>query len=146
MLFQTMIMVGSGDLAERSSALGVESAEHMINNQLLSHFNVVRAVSVRRLLREKFILGLFDNPYVDIDHAAATVGEAEFVAAGADAQRQAHTLLTNHDQILPLRQPCRLYVEGVSEVAAARYGAVVVITDSDPVYSTSDASPADPRS
>ena len=43
MLFQTMIMVGSGDLAERSSAFGVESAEHMINNQLRSHFNVVRA-------------------------------------------------------------------------------------------------------
>jgi beta-glucosidase len=34
-------------------------------------------VSVGRLLREKFILGLFDNPYVDIDHAAATVGKAE---------------------------------------------------------------------
>jgi hypothetical protein len=42
-LFQTMIMVGSGDLAERNSAFGVESAERMINNQLLSHFNVVRA-------------------------------------------------------------------------------------------------------
>jgi hypothetical protein len=43
MLFQSMIVVGSGDLAERSSEFGVESAEHMINNQLLSHFNVVRA-------------------------------------------------------------------------------------------------------
>jgi beta-glucosidase len=27
-------------------------------------------VSVRRLLREKFILGLFDEPYLDLDHAA----------------------------------------------------------------------------
>ena len=92
MLFQTMIMVGSGDLAERSSAFGVESAEHMINNQLLSHFNIVQASRYAGLLREKFVLGLFDNPYVDIDHAAATVGKAEFVAAGADAQRQSvHT-------------------------------------------------------
>jgi beta-glucosidase len=82
-------------------------------------------ISVRRLLREKFILGLFDNPYVDPDHAAATVGKAEFVAAGAEAQRRAYTLLTNNDQILPLRKGRRLYLEGVSEDVASRYGEVV---------------------
>ena len=38
MLFQTMIVVGSGDLAEPNSTFGVESAEHMINNQLLTPF------------------------------------------------------------------------------------------------------------
>jgi beta-glucosidase len=76
-------------------------------------------------LREKFILGLFDNPYVDPDQAAATVGKAEFVAAGADAQRRAYTLLTNHDQILPLRKGRRIYLEGVSEDVAAQYGVVV---------------------
>jgi hypothetical protein len=52
MLFQTMIVVGSGDLAERSSTLGVQSAEHMINNQLLTHFNVVRAADDARALAE----------------------------------------------------------------------------------------------
>ena len=82
-------------------------------------------VSVRRLLREKSILGLFDDPYVDPDHAAATVGNAEFVAAGAGAQRRAYTLLTNRDQILPLRKGLRMYLEGVSDEAAARYGEVV---------------------
>jgi len=82
-------------------------------------------VSVRRLLREKFILGLFDDPYVDADHATATVGKTEFVAAGAEAQRRAYTLLTNRDQLLPLRKGRRLYVEGVSEEIASRYGHVV---------------------
>jgi beta-glucosidase len=82
-------------------------------------------ISVRRLLREKFILGLFDNPYVDPDDAAATVGKAGFVAAGAEAQRRAYTLLTNNDQILPLKRGCRLYLEGVSDEIAARYGEVV---------------------
>jgi beta-glucosidase len=82
-------------------------------------------ISVRRLLREKFILGLFDNPYVDPDHATATVGKDEFVTAGAEAQRRAYTLLTNHDQILPLRRGCRLYLEGVPIQVAARYGQVV---------------------
>jgi beta-glucosidase len=42
MLFQTMIVVGSGDLSASSSAFGVSSAEHMIKDQLLTHFNVVR--------------------------------------------------------------------------------------------------------
>jgi beta-glucosidase len=82
-------------------------------------------VSVRRLLREKFVLGLFDNPYVEPGHAEATVGKAEFIAAGADAQRRAYTLLTNHDQILPLRKGRKIYVEGVSEEVASRYGEVV---------------------
>jgi beta-glucosidase len=88
-------------------------------------------VSVRRLLREKFVLGLFDNRYVDSDHAANTVGRVDFVAAGADAQRRAYTLLTNRDQILPLEKPCRLYVEGVCAEVASRYGQVV----SDPAES-----------
>jgi beta-glucosidase len=81
--------------------------------------------SVRRLLREKFVLGLFDDPYVDPDHAAATVGRAEFLTAGADAQRRAYTLLTNHDQILPLRKGRRIYLEGISEAVASAYGEVV---------------------
>jgi beta-glucosidase len=82
-------------------------------------------VSVRRLLREKFVLGLFDNPYVDPDQATATVGKTEFLVAGADAQRRAYTLLTNHDQILPLRKGRRIYLEGVSEDVASPYGEVV---------------------
>ena len=52
MLFQTMIVVGSGDLAERSSRFRVQSAEHMINNQLLTHFNVVRAADDARALAD----------------------------------------------------------------------------------------------
>ena len=36
MLFQTMIVVSSGDLAEPNSALDVDSAEHLINNQQLT--------------------------------------------------------------------------------------------------------------
>ena len=45
MLFQTMIVVGSGDLAEPNSAFGIESAEQMINNQQLGHFENVGAAA-----------------------------------------------------------------------------------------------------
>jgi beta-glucosidase len=82
-------------------------------------------VSVRRLLREKFVLGLFDNPFVDVDAAVATVGRADFVAAGAQAQRRSATLLINPHDLLPLGAPRRLYVEGIDPDLAGQHGQLV---------------------
>ncbi|MFE5633813.1 glycoside hydrolase family 3 protein [Streptomyces sp. NPDC056543] len=80
--------------------------------------------SVRRLLREKFVLGLFDRRrYVDPDEAAETVGRADFKAAGAAAQRRSLTVLTNGP--LPLAGRPKLYVENVDPQVAAAYGDVV---------------------
>ncbi|MFD7199273.1 glycoside hydrolase family 3 protein [Streptomyces sp. NPDC059893] len=83
-------------------------------------------VSVRRLLRDKFRLGLFDNPFVDPGTAEETVGNSEFRAAGEAAQRRSLTVLTNHERTLPItaNRP-KLYVRGVSPDAAAAYGEVV---------------------
>jgi beta-glucosidase len=85
-------------------------------------------VSARRLLREKFALGLFDDPYVDPDHAAAVVGRADFRAAGEAAQRASVTLLTNRKAdapLLPLPTGISLYVEGIDPGVAAAYGTPV---------------------
>ncbi len=87
-------------------------------------------VSARRLLREKFLLGLFENPYVDVEAADAIVGSPEFRAAGDAAQRASITVLTNRGTdagvpALPLSRGAKLYVEGLSAEAAARYGTVV---------------------
>ena len=83
--------------------------------------------SVRRLLREKFRLGLFDNPYLDPDAAERIVGNAEFRAAGELAQRKSIVLLKNGDAapILPVQGRPKLYVEGMRAEAAAQYGEVV---------------------
>ncbi|MET9319527.1 glycoside hydrolase family 3 N-terminal domain-containing protein [Streptomyces sp. NPDC003038] len=80
--------------------------------------------SVRRLLREKFMLGLFDDPYVDADRAEEIVGASPYKAAGEAAQRRSLTVLTNRS-LLPLTGRPRLYVHGVAEESAARYGQVV---------------------
>ncbi|KAI1418350.1 glycoside hydrolase family 3 protein [Hypoxylon sp. FL1857] len=72
-------------------------------------------ISVRKLLREKFILGLFDNSSVDLDAAARVVGNDYFVRLGNEAQRRAYTLLTNKNDILPLRNiepETKFYIEG----------------------------------
>ncbi len=81
-------------------------------------------VSARRLLREKFELGLFENPYVDAAAADAIVGAAEFRAAGDAAQRASVTVLSNGGS-LPFARGAKLYVEGIAAEVAARYGTVV---------------------
>ncbi|MFC8506048.1 glycoside hydrolase family 3 protein [Streptomyces sp. NPDC057411] len=84
--------------------------------------------SVRRLLREKFVLGLFDERrYVDPDEAEETVGRADFTALGAAAQRRSLTVLT--DGPLPLDGKPRLYVENVDPAVAAAYGELAETPD-----------------
>lgn len=87
-------------------------------------------VSVRRLLREKFRLGLFDDPFVDEERAEAVVGRADFVSEGLDAQSDSLTLLTNTDAILPLSRGIKVYAEGVDAEALAGY-ATPVATPAD---------------
>ncbi|RXZ68062.1 glycoside hydrolase family 3 protein [Agromyces albus] len=73
-------------------------------------------VSVRRLLREKFELGLFDDArFVDVDAADALVGAADALEAGLAAQMAAHVVLKNAEGVahLPLSGQPKLYVEGV---------------------------------
>lgn len=82
-------------------------------------------VSARRILREKFALGLFENPFVDADAADAVVGSAEFRAAGLDAQRASIAVLSNRDAVLPFARGAKLYIEGIAAETAARYGEVV---------------------
>jgi beta-glucosidase len=80
--------------------------------------------SARRLLRDKFRLGLFDDPYVDPEVAATLCGRDDFRAAGSEAQRRAMVLIAN-DGLLPLSPGTRIYVDGLSAEAAAAYGEVV---------------------
>ncbi|QOC26643.1 glycoside hydrolase family 3 C-terminal domain-containing protein [Microbacterium hominis] len=81
-------------------------------------------VSARRLLREKFLLGLFDDPYVDVDAADRIVGSPDFRAAGDAAQRAAITVLAATDAV-PFGPEPKLYVEGIDADLAAQYGQVV---------------------
>jgi beta-glucosidase len=68
--------------------------------------------SVRRILRLKFDLGLFDHPLVDVSKANAAV------TAGRDATlkaaRESITLLRNQNNALPLPSGAKLVVTGPS--------------------------------
>jgi len=86
-------------------------------------------VSVRRILREKFVLGLFDDPFVDPDEAERVVGTHDLRSDGQRAQRSSLTLLTNRSgsggPALPLARGTRIFCRGIDPDEAARYGTVV---------------------
>lgn len=85
--------------------------------------------SVRRLLREKFRLGLFDERrYVDPDAAETVVGSTAHRARGLHAQRRSIVLLTNRGETpaLPLADGLRVYVERIDPDVAAAYAGKVV--------------------
>jgi len=64
-----------------------------------------RAVS--RVLRAKFLLGLFENPYVDAERAASVVGSGEHRQLAREVARRGIILLKNRDNILPLKKEIR---------------------------------------
>jgi beta-glucosidase len=82
--------------------------------------------SIKRLLRQKFTLGLFENPFIDANKATQIVGKAEWKKLGEATQRRAITLLKNTDSVLPLAsKKYKIYVKNVDAKVAALYGTVV---------------------
>lgn len=85
--------------------------------------------SIRRLLKEKFALGLFDNPYLEIEKSEKIIGQPAFREAGKLAQKKSYVLLKNSDRngskVLPISGKPKIYVEGITEDIAKQYGEVV---------------------
>jgi beta-glucosidase len=76
--------------------------------------------AVTRLLIEQFQLGLFENPYVDAEAAAAKIGKPGNRALGLDVQRKSVVLLQNRNTLLPLKPGATVYALGfrADDVAA----------------------------
>ena len=82
--------------------------------------------SIRRILRQKFVLGLFDQPYVDVENAVKTIGKKEWMDLGAATQRRSLTLLKNKDNILPLQvSKYKVYIKNIDKGIASKYAVIV---------------------
>ncbi|SDR01335.1 glycoside hydrolase family 3 protein [Flagellimonas zhangzhouensis] len=66
--------------------------------------------SAVRLLRNIFNTGLFENPYLDVAETEETVGKAEFMAAGYNAQLKSIVMLKNQAKSLPMEAKKKVYV------------------------------------
>jgi len=100
-----------------------ELVVELVNTGKLSEARIDQ--SIRRLMRQKFQLGLFDNPFVDESQVLSVVGIPASAAAGLASQERAMTLLKNDQQVLPLKGTPKIHVSNISPEVAARYGTVV---------------------
>ena len=100
--------------------------------------------SGRRLLRVKFALGLFDDPFVDEDTAPSAVALDRDVELGWRTQARSVVVCTN-DGVLPLSSPTRVLLEGC-DAAALPDGLVAVGRPEDAdVALVRLSAPFDPR-
>ncbi|WEV64828.1 glycoside hydrolase family 3 N-terminal domain-containing protein [Bifidobacterium sp. ESL0732] len=104
-------------------------------------------ISVRRLLAEKFRLGLFDDArFVDVDAAQRIVGSVQARKEGVDAQTAAQVLLVNDGPVkLPLSGQPKVYVEGMDISALAGWANVVATPEEADVALVRTSAPWEER-
>ena len=66
--------------------------------------------SAYRLLVNIFRVGLFEDPYLDPEHASKVVGCPEYMEEGFRAQVKSVVMLKNKKQVLPLAKKAKVYV------------------------------------
>ncbi|MFE3998262.1 glycoside hydrolase family 3 protein [Nocardioides sp. YIM B13467] len=95
--------------------------------------------SVRRLLKEKFRLGVFESRRVNVEQARAVCGSAEFAARAVRGQEQSLVLASDNAPLLPL--DARVMLEGVERQAAIAAGLTPVsgLSEADAVVVRLDA-------
>lgn len=87
--------------------------------------------SVYKILLEKFQLGLFENPYVDVTKAEKIVGNAEFQKKADLAIRKSIVLLRNQENILPLKPGTKVYYETFFKNKANPNGSKVIVPENN---------------
>ena len=68
--------------------------------------------SARRILKNKFELGLFDDPFVDIESVDKLINTRITQKLALDAQRKSVVMLKNSN-LLPLTEETKIYVDGM---------------------------------
>ena len=76
--------------------------------------------SMRRILKEKFRLGLFDHAYLD-PAGVKVINNASFAAKGIEAQQKSLVLLKNDANILPLKAGAKIFLEGFNKEETKGY-------------------------
>ena len=102
-------------------------------------------VSVARILRDKFTLGLFDDPYVDAEKAPELTGKPEYRALAKKAQARSTVLLKN-ENLLPLKSGTKVYIEGITHPEAFEsFGQIVDSPEEAEVVIKRIQTPYEPR-
>jgi beta-glucosidase len=79
--------------------------ENKVNEQIVDD-------SVRRILRIKFQLGLFDSPYTDTDFAASSILKPEYLGKALEVAHKSMVLVKNEDYTLPIKSAMNIALIG----------------------------------
>ena len=92
---------------------GESSTEQIINLVQKGEIKESRIdQSVRRILRDKFTIGLFDNPFVDVNKISEELSKQDEIKKGEIAQVKSTVLLKNQNKVLPFKKNIKLYLSG----------------------------------
>jgi beta-glucosidase len=182
LITQHHVAADKADAARQALAVGVDielpdpdaykEIPALVRDGRVSAHAVDQAVA--RVLKAKFLAGLFENPYVDVDEAERVSNRPEDQALALEAARKAIVLLENRNHTLPLDRTAiktlavigpnaaGMHLGGYSQdpgrgvdvltgiTAAAGAGVKVVhaegvrITESDPIWARDAVTLADP--
>lgn len=86
--------------------------------------------AAKRLLKEQFQLGLFENPYIEVSKADSAIGQDASRAKGLEIQKESVVLLKNdtlidNSKVLPIKAGAKVYTIGFSKVNVESYGYTV---------------------
>ncbi|AGF71377.1 glycoside hydrolase family 3 protein [Corynebacterium halotolerans] len=95
--FAAAVQAGTDLFSDMASPRDLLAA---VDEGLLAESALDRAC--RRLLTEMFSLGIFENPYVDVDDAETVIGGETVSELGGRTQRRSVTLLRGNAELLPL--------------------------------------------
>lgn len=101
----------------------------LVNSGLVTQARLDEAA--KRLLKEQFQLGLFENPYVDATKAADIIGKPANREVALDIQRKSVVLLQNQTldsgaKALPLKAGAKVYIIGdFTKANVEKYGYTV---------------------
>ena len=117
-----MAMILNAGVDQMGSETQPDLVLELVQEGRVSEERINQAAS--RILQWHFILGLFENPYVDPEKAAQVLQSEENEAFGLECQRVSNVLLTN-DGTLPAKEGVKIFVDGIAPEVAAEYGTVV---------------------
>lgn len=101
--------------------------------------------SIKRILRDKFRMGLFDNPFLS-EEGLKIYGNKHFIESGKKLQRKSLVLLKNENNILPIKPDTKIYLTGFSKEAAEFSASIVSKPEDADVIIQKLKTPFDPRS
>lgn len=81
--------------------------------------------SVRRILRLKLSLGLFDRPFVDLGNLDARISLPQAMETGKLIQGKAMVLIDNKRNLLPIAKGMKIYAEHIPQEMIRPYGTPV---------------------